>query len=159
MHIGIVSYSFSGHTLKLAYHLEQRLTLDGHDVTNHQLETVTPIKIGATTAELAYIPEIESYDVVLLGTPVRGGVPSPPMLTFLEKSPSFAGKAVICFATGFFRSEWGRDQTLALMKEICEDRQGHILGTASVRWFSLLRKRQIKNVINTICTLIKNYQA
>jgi flavodoxin len=158
MDIGIIFYSYSGHTLELARHIENSLTLDRHNVRLHKLETVKPLKMGATTAELAYIPEIENYDVVLLGTPVRGGVPSPPMLTFLRKSPSFAGKAVICFATGFFRSEWGRDQTLALMKEICEDKQGHVLGTASVRWFSLLRRRQLKNVINTICTLIKNYQ-
>ena len=76
------------------------------------------------------------------------------MLRFLEESLSFEGKKVVCFSTGFFRPEWGQNQTLGRMKELCEAKQAAVLGVTSVRWWSLHRKQSIGKAVDYISDLL-----
>ena len=155
MNIGIIVYSHSGHTFSVARELNERLREDGHTVTLEQLETVEPLKMSDTTAELTSFPAVEAYDAVFLACPVRGGTPAPPMRVYLEQGPSLEGKAVGCLVTGFFPAAWGRDQTLAQMKELCESRGASIFGTGSVWWSSLRRRRQIADAVDRLSALFR----
>lgn len=155
MVIGIIVYSHTGHTLSVAKRLKARLTTDGHQVSLVELQTVVPLSLGATTAALKTMPNMEQYDTLLLGTPVRGGVPSPPMKVFLEQTVSFGDRKIVCFVTGVFRAEWGRNQTIALMKAMCEAREADVIGMSSVGWWSFGRKRKINAVVDSIATLFK----
>ncbi len=50
---------------------------------------------------------------------------------------------------GFFPvAGWGRDQTLAQLKEICESKGANVRGAESVGWFSLNRRQQISSAVD-----------
>ena len=151
MYIGIVIYSETGHTLAVAKKLKETLAASGHKVTLERVEAVGPVSPAATHVTLKTRPETEPYDVLVFGTGVRGGQPAPPMASYLEQLPSLQGKQVACLATGFFPvAGWGRDQTLARMKEVCEAKGAIVCGSGSVGWFSLSRRRQIVEVVEAL---------
>jgi len=52
--------------------------------------------------------------------------------------------------THFFRREWGANQVLASMREICESKGATVCGVGEVRWFSLHRKQQIARVVEEL---------
>ena len=85
MHIGIIFYSFSGHTQSITHEIAEKLSAAGHQVSINQLETAAPLNLIAQTVELKSIPSIESYDVILIASPVHGGRISSPIARFLEE--------------------------------------------------------------------------
>jgi len=48
MHIGIIVYSYTGHTLSVARLLRERLSAAGHDVSLERIETIGPDGAGVT---------------------------------------------------------------------------------------------------------------
>ncbi len=150
MNIGIIVYSFSGHTLLMATKLREKLAAAGHQVTLERLETVQPGALSGEVAALKSIPAVDAYDGLVLGTPVRGGTVSRPVVNYLERIPSLEGKRVVCLAAGFFPAQWGQNQALAQLKAICEAKGATVCGLGSVGWFSLNRKRQIPAVVNRL---------
>jgi hypothetical protein len=154
MDIGIIIYSHTGHTLIVSQKLKDKLSSKGHTVTLQHLETTVPLAMSATTAELQSIPTIQPYDAVILCTPVRGGMPSPPMKAFLDKIISFEGKQVFFLVTGFFPAKWGRNQTLYELTTICESKKAEVCGVGSVRWSSFTRKQQINNAVECLSATI-----
>ncbi len=150
MRISIVVYSHTGHTLSVARELERRLAADGHTVDLEMLETIRPLRMGDTTAELSSFPTVDDYDLVLFACPVRGGTPAPPMRVYLERMASLEDKGVICLVTGAMPFNWGRKQALAQMRELCEAKGARVLNTDSVWWPGPNRKRRISQVIERI---------
>lgn len=149
MKIGMIVYSHSGNTLSVAEKLKERLSAAGHTVTLERLETVAPATLATESDPLKAQPAVDSYDALVLGCPVRGGTPAPPMLTFLEQVESLQGKQVALLVTGFFPfAGWGREQTIAQLKEICDSKGATFQGAESVGWFSLSRKRQISDAVD-----------
>ena len=153
MNIGLIVYSKTGHTLSVARRLKEKLSAAGHAVTLEQLETVGPVSPNAMSVELKTMPAIAAYDALVFGSPVWGGVPAAPIVSYLGQVPSLAGKKVACLVTGFFPAEWGRNQTVARMKEICESKGATVCGSGSVGWFRLDRKRQIADVVDHLSRL------
>jgi flavodoxin len=153
MDIGIIVYSHTGHTLSVAMKLKERLSAIGHIVVLEQVETAGPVSLSATSAELKTKPVIDAYEAVVFGSPVRGGVPAGPMMSYLGQVASLEGKKIACLVTGVFPAAWGRDQTVARMKEICESKGGIVCGCGSVGWLSLRRKRQISKVVDSLSAL------
>lgn len=154
MHIGIVVYSETGHTLAVAKKLKETLAASGHKVSLERVEPAGPVSLAATHVTLKTRPKIEPYDALVLGTGVRGGEPAPPMASYLAQLSSLDGKQVACLVTGFFPvAGWGRDQTLARMKEVCESKGATVCGSGSVGWFSLNRRRQIVDAVQALSKL------
>jgi len=153
MNIGIVVYSRTGHTLSVAMKLKEKLSAAGHMVTLEQLETAGPVSLGTTSAALKTMPAIETYEALVFGSPVQGGVAAPPMMSYLEQVASLEGKKVACLVTGLFPAGWGRNQTVAQMKESCESKGATVCGAGSVGWLSLRRKRQISKVVDSLSAL------
>jgi flavodoxin len=153
MDIGIIVYSHTGHTLSVAMKLKERLSAIGHMVVLEQIETAGPVSLSATSAELKTKPVIDAYEAIVFGSPVRGGVPAGPMMSYLGQVASLEGKKIACLVTGVFPAAWGRDQTVARMKEICESKGGIVCGGGSVGWWSLRRKRQISEVVDSLSAL------
>lgn len=154
MNIGIIVYSLSGHTLFVAMKLKEELSAVGHEVTLERVETVGPAKVSAENAGLKTMPGTGPYNALLFGSPVRGGTPPPPMRRYLEQIPSLYDKKVACFVTHFFRREWGANQTITQIREICESKGATVCGSGDVRWFSLSRKRQISQVVGELSELL-----
>jgi len=53
----------------------------------------------------------------------------------------------------FFKREWGTNQVLAALREICESKGATVRGAGEVRWFSLHRKEQIAQVVEALSRL------
>jgi flavodoxin len=141
MNIGMIVYSQTGHTLSVAMELKEKLSAAGHVVTLEQVETAGPVKLSAQSAELKTKPAIDTYDALVFGCPVRGGRMSAAMTSYLEQITSLQGKRVACLVTHFFFRGWGANQTIKLMKEVCESKGATVCGSGSVRWLSLRRYR------------------
>jgi multimeric flavodoxin WrbA len=154
MNIGIIVYSRNGHTRLAATKLKEALSAAGHGVSFVELETVGPLPRSARTAELKSIPALDAYEAVVLACPVQGGVPAPPMRVYLEQVASLQGKKVALLVGGFFPAGWGRNQTVAALKAMCESKGATVLGAATVRWSSLRRKRQIAEAVESLCALL-----
>jgi hypothetical protein len=152
VNIGIIVYSHTGHTLSVATRLQEKLAAAGHQVTLEQLETVGPLKMSDTAAELRARPAIGAYDALVLACPVRGGMPAPPMRVYLEGIVSLEGKDVVCLVTGVAPFSLGRKQTLAQMKGMCESKGATVRCAASVWWLSLRRRRQISTAVDQLVT-------
>lgn len=149
MNIGMIIYSHTGNTLSVAEKLKEKLFEAGHTVSLERLETVGPATLATEGDPLKTQPAVDPYDALVLGCPVRGGAPAPPMLTFLEHVESLEGKHIVCLVTGFFPFDgWGRNQTVAQLKEICESKGATFHGAESIGWFSLNRKQQISDAVN-----------
>jgi NAD(P)H dehydrogenase (quinone) len=153
MNIGIIVHSNTGHTLSVAMKLKEKLSTAGHVVTLEQVETAGPVKLSARSAELKTKPAIDIYDALVFGSPVHGGRMSAAMTSYLEQIPSLQGKRVACLVTHFFRREWGANQTIELMKEVCESKGATVCGSGNVKWLSLSRKRQISRVVDSLSEL------
>ena len=150
MNVGIVAYSRTGHTLSVAVKLAEALSAAGHTVTLEQVEAAGPVRPGATNVPLKSVPPIEGCEALVFGTSVQGGTPAPPMASYLDQLASLQGVQVACLVTGFFPPGWGRDQTLARMREICASRGATFCGSGSVGWLSFSRKRQIAEVVEAL---------
>ncbi len=153
MNIGIIVYSLTNHTLTVATHLKEKLAADGHSVTLERVETVGPAKPQFENADLKSKPVLDAYDAVVFACPVRGGVIPPPMKRYLEQIPSLRGKQAACLVTHFFQREWGANQVLAALRQICESKGATVRGVGDVRWFSLHRKQQIAQVVGDFSRL------
>lgn len=153
MNIGIIVYSLSDHTFTVAMNLKEKLAADGREVTLERVETVGPAKVQFENAELKTKPVTDAYDALVFACPVRGGTIPPPMKRYLEQIPSLCDKEVTCLVTHFFRREWGANQVLAAMREICDSKGAIVRGVGDVRWFSLHRKQQIAQVVEDLSQL------
>lgn len=153
MNVGIVVYSLSNHTLTVAESLKEKLLADGHSVTLERVETVGPPKPQFENAELKTKPPVDAYDALVFACPVRGGTIPPPMRRYLEQIPSLQDKQVACLVTHFFKREWGTNQVLAALRELCESKGATVRGVGEVRWFSLQREQQIAQVVEDLSRL------
>lgn len=150
MNIGIIVYSLTDHTLTVAESLKEKLSADGHAVILERVETVGPAKVQYENAELKSSPAVDAYEGLVFACPVRGGTIPAPMKRYLEHLPSLQGKQVACFVTHFFRREWGANQVLAALRELCESKGATVCGVGEVRWFSLHRERQIARIVEEL---------
>lgn len=153
--IEIIVYSMTGHTLSVATKLQEALSATGHDVRLDPLRATGPANSRATDAPLETGPEIGRHDTLVLACPVRGGMPAPPMASYLERITSLEGKRVACLVTGIFPAGWGRNQALAQMVETCASKGAAVCGSASVGWWSLSRRRQIVAVVEDLARCLE----
>jgi flavodoxin len=148
MNVGIIVYSHTGHTLSVAMALKEKLSAAGHAVNLERVEIYGPDRPGATHVSLKTKPSIDAYDALVFGSPVRGGMVSPAMTSYLEQIASLQGKKVVCLVTHFFPPGWGANQTITQMKAICESRGATVCGWGDVGWPRLGLKRRVAEVVD-----------
>lgn len=151
MHIGVIVYSHTGHTWAVANQLSERLRSLGHECALERIVTDSPMDPGVNVVRSSAPLVGAKYDCVVLCCPVRGGLPAPPMETYVSHIGSLAGTKVACLVTGFFPvASWGRDQSLARLREVCESKGATVCGSSSVGWFSMQRRKRIAQAVDTI---------
>ena len=150
MEIGMIVYSLTGHTLRVARTLKDQLTADGHSVNMEQVEIVGPAVPANETAALKTKPSISPYDGLVFCSPVRGGMLPPPVKRYFEQLGSLEGKRIAILVTGFFPARWGRERVIAQMRATIEEKGGHVGAAGSVGWFSLNRGQQIKEAVRVL---------
>jgi flavodoxin len=148
MNIGVIVYSWTGHTLSVATQLKETLAAAGHMVNLERVEVVGSDELGATNVQLKTKPKVDTYDALVFGSPVRGGAMPPAMMSYLGQITSLRGKKVACLVTHFFPSKWGANQTINQMKAICESKGAAVCGWGDVGWPRLGLKRRVAEVVD-----------
>jgi len=147
MNIGIIFYSFSGHTIRMVKKLEKKLSDSGYDAVLHQLEPAEPFHLTAPVAELKSIPSISKYDALILASPVHGGRMAGPMAGFLENVSSLKSKPTFCLVTHFLPYSMGGKQMIILMKDACESMGAKIIGIGNVPRLSFRQSARINEMV------------
>jgi len=156
MNIGIIFYSFSGHTLSVSRKLEEGLIASGFKVKREQLEPDGPYKLTDMVIKLKNVPSIEVYDILVLASPVHGGRMAAPMAGFLKELPGLKSRKIICLVTHFLPYSMGGKQMIQLFKDACESLGAEVVGTANIPRLRLRQKQYINKVIDMI--IIKERQ-
>jgi len=95
MKIGVIAFSNTGHTAKLAEEIGKRIEEKGCSVEKHFLEIAGAANPVASSVKLKSTPSIKEYDAVLFGFPVWGGRPPVVMNTYLDRTGSLNGKKLL----------------------------------------------------------------
>jgi len=155
MRIGLIIYSLSGHTWKVAEALRDCLAAAGHEVTLARVEVAGIASRATEDAPLKTLPSVAGYDAVVFGTPVRGGTIPSPMRRYLEQLPALQGMKVALLTTHFFRPDWGSQQVVTALQGACEAKGAAICGVADVKWSGFGRGRKIKAAVEKLCQLFQ----
>jgi flavodoxin len=105
MNIAIVIHTSSGHTLKFAQAIRDKLVSLGHEVDLTGLRTVGTVNTGIiplvrVNFSIKNPPELEEFDTVLVGGPVWGFKASPVIMRYLiEDVQNLKGKRALSFVT------------------------------------------------------------
>ena len=135
MKIGIVYYSRTGNTKKVAQILEEKFRRKKAEVDLVEIEHVK--RPGFFTAGKAASHQLElpiknvdfdmgKYDVIVAGSPTWAGRPSPFITTFLNKAENIKGKTVAVFGTGMSPID-KREQFNEIIKNSLKDAQGKLV--------------------------------
>lgn len=109
MKIGIVYYSRTGNTKKIAQILEEKFKKENVEVDLIEIEHVKRpgfLKAGRASMKQQELPikntdfDMKKYDYILTGSPTWAGRPTPFITTFVNKAENIKGKNVAIFGTG-----------------------------------------------------------
>lgn len=126
MKVGIIVYSQSGHTATFARTIADHLREAGIDYGIELLRPRGIPKPWTRNIEFRRIPEIDEYDIVLVGSPVWGFNASKVILKYLNSMKSLKGKKALPFVTyGLPLKSLGVNRSLkrmnAELEELCAD--------------------------------------
>ncbi len=109
MKIGIIYYSRTGNTRKIAKILEGKIKEKKAEVDLIEIEHVNRpgfFKAGRASMKQQELTikntdfDMGKYDIIIAGSPTWAGRPSPFITTFLNKAENIKGKTVAVFGTG-----------------------------------------------------------
>jgi len=154
MNIAIVIHTSSGHTLKFAQAIRDKLVSLGHEADLTGLRTV-----GAVTAGLLPLtrvnftiknpPELEGFDTVLVGGPVWGFKASPVIMRYLaEDVQNLKGKRALSFVT---MSMAGGGKALRMMNGELEAAGAEVLEGEAVKSLFMPNALKLSAPADRIC--------
>lgn len=153
MKIGIIVYSQTGNTLLVSERLENRLKNKNHEVTVEKIQ----VENEKAPTKLVYSPNLQQYDVVILGAPVQAFGLAPAMKTYLQQMESLENKKVFIFVTQHFKKAWlGGNGALKKMNQLCQLKGGKAQGKMDIHWSSDQRDAQIEAVVTAVETFVSN---
>jgi len=151
MNIGLVIYSWSGHTLEVAEKLKSKLESAGHAVTLLPVELTAERKQGARDFEIAGLADLSSYESIVFGAAVEAFSLSPVLSAYLSKIDSLSGKKVACLVSQQFPFAWmGGNRALNQMKKLCRAKGASIIGSAVVHWTASKREASIASALDSL---------
>lgn len=151
MEICIIVHSQTGHTLSVAQKLKERLVTAGHAVSLEQVKAIDGTQTEVRKIQLSEKPDVSSYDMLVLGAPVRGFSLSPVMAAYLSNGISLSGKKLGCFVTQSFPYPWmGGKQAIEQMKKLCESKGATVCESGIVNWSSKKREKKIDETVENL---------
>jgi len=129
MKVGIVYYSRTGNTKKIAKTIEEKLKNENAEVD--LIEIKHEKRPGFFKAGSAAIRDkdmsirntdfnLEKYDFIITGTPTWGGRPSPYIKSYLKKAENIKGKKGAVFITGAGKIDSNKKVFSYIKKELDE---------------------------------------
>lgn len=140
--IGIILYSKTGETRKIAQRLQEKLNCPLHEIIpeSYDPKIMKPVLIEA--------PEIGAFDTLVLASPVHAFQVAKVMEAYLLQT-DFSGKTVDLFVTHYFPFTWlGGSQTLKQMKRMVEQKGGVVRHQTSINWSSKKREPSVANMLD-----------
>lgn len=153
MNIGIIVFSQTGNTNYVARKLKEVLSAAGHTVGIERLKVLDDrskrIAPGAP-------PDLEQYDGIIFGAPVRAFSLSPVMKNYLQQIKSLRKKKVACFVTKGLPFNWtGGNRALRQLVGMCRARGATICGTGIVKWVNSKREKDIDDIVKKMVNLFQ----
>lgn len=153
MKIGIIIYSQTGNTLKVAKEIETKILLDKRDVTIEQIFLLDKTLPRKDPFVFNNIPSLDKYDVIIFGSYVEAFMLNPVMIAYLDQLNNIKNKPVYCFVTQHFPYPWmGGNNAIKKMKKILNSKGALIQLTDVINWKN--KNRFIK--INSLADKITN---
>ncbi len=135
MKIGLIIYSHTGNTLRVAEKIKVKLDEQSHNVTLEQIQISGDKPAQPGKFELTGIPAVDSYDALIVGAPVQAFSLNPVMKAYLAQLPKLEGKKVALFVTKQLPALWlGGTGSIKIMKQECESRGAKVIGSDIVVW-------------------------
>jgi len=151
MKVAIIIYSQSGTTAQVAKALGAVFTEKGHEVDISLLRTSGNVSSRSGSFELKTVPDVKSYDCIIVGGPVMGFRASPVSMKFLNLIGRLDGKKVLCMVTKGLPFLWtgGRQALRAMEAELSLSQAEQLEG-------EIIFARDVKNsaTLTTIVTAI-----
>ncbi len=136
MKIGIVIYSQSGTTAKVARILATALTGKGHDVDTTLLRTIGKVKPRSTDFELRNPPAIDEFDAIVIAGPVWAFTIDSVILKYVRGLGKLSGKKALCYIVKGLPFFWtgGVQARKAIEAELSLSDATLLPGTIIHRW-------------------------
>lgn len=151
MKIGIIIHSYSGNTYSVAQKLKEKLLKAGHLVEIERIKIIGGEQPNDKQFQIENPPEVNQYDAVVFGAPVRGFSISPVISAYMRQLSSLKGKKAACFVTKQLSFNWtGGNSAIAGMKNICESKGGNVAETGIVFWKSKNREKEIDALVEKL---------
>jgi len=155
MNIGIVVYSWSGHTLSVAEKLKEKLAVGGYSPTLEQVTVEGERKQGARDFQLETLPDVAPYDGLVFGSAVEAFSLSPVLAEYLRQIDSLEGKRIACLVTQQFPYPWmGGSRAIGQMRKLCRAKGGTIAGSAVVNWAKSRRDKTTAAALERLAGLL-----
>jgi len=156
MRIGIIVHSYTGNTYSVAQAIQEKLSAAGHSVSLERITASDEEQRESGKVQLIKKPEVDEYDVLIFGAPVRGFSLSPAMTAYLERLKIQRGKKAACFLTQFFPlPAMGGKSSMGQMKKLCSSKGIMVCGTGIVNWSNINRKRRITDIADRFSVLFQ----
>jgi flavodoxin len=151
MKIGIIVHSETGNTFSVVQKLQDSLLVKGHNVNMLRIAPKDSNETDPKKINLIEIPDVSSYDAVILAGPVRGGSVSPVLAACISKLDTLAGKKAACMVTEMFPFKWmGGNRAIKQMVLLCQMKGASVYGTGIVNWSGKNRDQRIMEVVNSL---------
>ena len=148
MNVGIVVYSHTGNTLSVAEKLAQGIRASGHAVQIVRIEPVDSNLQAKPPVKLQSVPDISTFDVVVLASPIHGFTLAQAMKAYLEQLPDLEGKFIYSYVTQHLKWAWmGGNRGLRIIETSCKAKGESVRGSAVIHWSSPQRDEQIQNLV------------
>ena len=156
MKIGIVVYSWSGHTRSVGQGLKGLLVTAGHDADLVEIPLVGERAKGAREFEFGLLPDLSAYEGIVFGAAVEAFSLSPVMIAYLKEIKSLAAKSVACLVTQQFPFPWmGGNRAIRQMRKLCEAKGAVIVGAAVVNWAKSRREKTLAAALDRLSRLFQ----
>jgi flavodoxin len=159
MKTAMIIHSLTGNTLSVAERLKESFLGKGMETDLIKIEPLggedrnetDPGKIRFQAYE-----NLDDYDYVIVGSPVRGFSMSPVLKSYLSHSEEMKKKKVLIFVTHFFPfSFMGGKSAISQVKKEVENKGGSVLDYAIIDWKNPAREKQIEKLIMKWSSTVK----
>lgn len=144
MNIGILVHSYTGNTLSVAKKIKERLINNGHTVNIEKIVAKNENPNSTEKVVLESVPDINKYDICILGAPVRGFLLSNVMKEYLNTISIDNNKEIYCFVTHFFPYDWmGGKTAINEFRKILESKKVNLKDIGIIGWSNKKRENNI----------------
>ena len=148
MKIGIIIHSHTGHTLAVAEKLLEAFQKEGHIAKIERVTAVSGDPNAKEKVQLANIPDVADYDVVIIGAPVWAFSLSTVMKMYLEGLAKLRCNKVACFVTQQLPKSWmGGNRAVRQMVKAVSEKGIKVSETGIINWSGKTREAQIDEVV------------